>query len=790
MALGKFAAQSLLRTNEPITRLRGRVFDFRGALAHSDVPSRVPPPQPAGQARGLGGHEEGARHAPAGIAAWTGSCRSRCRCPRSTGSPTGCRPTCRCRLPAPGSTCRSVRAASPASSSRRRRRRLAKGCVSAMSSTVRDTTAFVPPALLALAQWVADYYLAGPGDVLATALPPRVLTGDERTFRRRRVAVLTAAGVHAAEQSRIGPRCAPPGDDAGDALRLGRRQREALILLAGVPAGLPAATLAARGISAPTLARLVQSGLVAVHHEAVDRDPFAAAFTLPAPAPPLRLTDEQQGALDVLMPLAATGEFRAALLRGVTGSGKTEIYLQLADHVRRQGRQSLLLVPEIALTPALAGRVRARFGERVAIQHSGLSDGERHDQWHRVRGGEVDVVVGTRSAVFAPLDRLGLIVVDEEHDTSYKQDESPRYHGRDVAVVRAQQAGALAVLGSATPSLETFHNAQRGRYALASLARRVADRPMAEVRIVNMRDEWAEAGEEVIVSRALAAALAARLEAGEQSLVLLNRRGDRRRGAVPAVRLDGRVPALQRLDDGARQRRARGGALPLLRLRPAGAAGLPELRGAVPRARRLRHRAGRGRGADAVPGGADRPRRSRHRPPARQPHGDAGALRPRRAGRAGRHPDDRQGPRLPAGHAGRRGLGRRRARPARLPRRRADLPADHPGGRPGRPRRAPRRGDRPDAVSRALRRALRQRAGLRRLRRQGALLPRGDALSADHRDDQRRGARPVSRRGDARRGDAGPRGRRARRRCAACSCSGRRRRRCPGCAASIARSSS
>ncbi len=390
---------------------------------------------------------------------------------------------------------------------------------------VRDTTAFVPPALLVLAQWVADYYLAGPGDVLATALPPRVLTGDERTFRRRRVAVLTAAGVHAAEQSRIGPRCAPPGDDAGDALRLGRRQREALVLLAGVPAGLPAATLAARGISAPTLARLVQCGLVAVHHEAVDRDPFAAAFTLPAPAPPLRLTDEQQGALDVLMPLAATGEFRAALLRGVTGSGKTEIYLQLADHVRRQGRQSLLLVPEIALTPALAGRVRARFGERVAIQHSGLSDGERHDQWHRVRGGEVDVVVGTRSAVFAPLDRLGLVVVDEEHDTSYKQDESPRYHGRDVAVVRAQQAGALAVLGSATPSLETFHNAQRGRYALASLARRVADRPMAEVRIVNMRDEWAEAGEEVIVSRPLAAALAARLEAGEQSLVLLNRRG-------------------------------------------------------------------------------------------------------------------------------------------------------------------------------------------------------------------------------------------------------------------------
>jgi primosomal protein N' (replication factor Y) len=390
---------------------------------------------------------------------------------------------------------------------------------------IRDASAFVPPSLLHLTQWVADYYLAGPGDVLATALPPRVLTGDERTFRRRRVAALTAAGVHAADQARLGPRCAPPGDDGPDALRLGRRQREALILLAGTPAGLATAALADRGITAATLARLSQSGLVVVRHEAVDRDPFAGHATLAAPPPPAELTGEQQAALARLRPLADDGEFRTALVRGVTGSGKTEIYLQLADHVRRGGRQVLMLVPEIALTPALAGRVRDRFGERVAIQHSGLSDGERHDQWHRVRGGEVDVVVGTRSAVFAPLDRLGLVVVDEEHDTSYKQDESPRYHGRDVAVVRAQQSGALAVLGSATPSLETFHNAQRGRYAAITLSRRVADRAMATVHVVNMRDEWAEAGEEVVISRPLAAALSARLAQGEQSLVLLNRRG-------------------------------------------------------------------------------------------------------------------------------------------------------------------------------------------------------------------------------------------------------------------------
>ena len=161
----------------------------------------------------------------------------------------------------------------------------------------------------------------------------------------------------------------------------------------------------------------------------------------------------------------------------------------------------------------------------MAIQHSGLSDGERHDQWHRVRTGEVDVVVGTRSAVFAPFDSVGLIVVDEEHDTSYKQDEMPRYHGRDVAIVRGRQQGALVVLGSATPSLESFHNAQRGRYTLVSLDRRVAGRPMADVHVVNMRDEWAAAGADVTLSRFLIDGIEQRLAAGEQALVLLNRRG-------------------------------------------------------------------------------------------------------------------------------------------------------------------------------------------------------------------------------------------------------------------------
>ena len=171
-----------------------------------------------------------------------------------------------------------------------------------------------------------------------------------------------------------------------------------------------------------------------------------------------------------------------ALLHGVTGSGKTEVYLRLVEQVVQASRTALLLVPEIALTPSLAGVFRARFGSRVAIQHSGLSSGERHDQWQRIRQGQVDVVVGTRSAVFAPLARLGLIVVDEEHDGSYKQDETPRYNGRDVAIVRANRVDALVVLGSATPSLESYAHAESGKYTRVVLSQRVMARPPADVR--------------------------------------------------------------------------------------------------------------------------------------------------------------------------------------------------------------------------------------------------------------------------------------------------------------------
>jgi primosomal protein N' (replication factor Y) len=237
------------------------------------------------------------------------------------------------------------------------------------------------------------------------------------------------------------------------------------------------------------------------------------------------LTPEQTAALDRLRKLADTGDFRVALLHGVTGSGKTEIYIRLSAAVRAAGRRVLMLVPEIALTPAAAALFRQAFGDRVAIQHSGLSDGERHDQWQRIRRGDVDIVVGTRSAVFAPLERVGLIVVDEEHDSSYKQEEIPRYNGRDVAIVRAQRAGALVVLGSATPSMETYHNAMTGKYERIVLERRVLDRPLASVTIVDMREEYAAEGPDAILSRALRDGIRARLDRREQALVLLNRRG-------------------------------------------------------------------------------------------------------------------------------------------------------------------------------------------------------------------------------------------------------------------------
>ena len=381
-----------------------------------------------------------------------------------------------------------------------------------------DAEPLLPPAIVELCRWVADYYVAGTGDALAVAMPPGA-RGRTSAFKKRRIAALSAIGLDAV-------RSTTQSSESADHRNLTARQDAALEILLGAPGGLPTSELRDRGVTPAVLAGLAKRGFVVLSDERDDRDPFErAAMTDVAPDATRELTGEQQRATDELFALADAGEFRVALLHGVTGSGKTEIYLRLADHVRRSGRQVLLMVPEIALTPSMAALVRGAFGDRVAIQHSALSPGERHDQWHRIRRGEIDVVVGTRSAVFAPLDRIGLIVVDEEHDSSYKQEETPRYHGRDVAIMRGSRERTLVVLGSATPSMESYSNAASGKYARITLERRVLDRPLAAVRLVNMRTEYAEEGPDVVISRDLAAAIGERLARGDQALVLLNRRG-------------------------------------------------------------------------------------------------------------------------------------------------------------------------------------------------------------------------------------------------------------------------
>jgi primosomal protein N' (replication factor Y) len=458
---------------------------------------------------------------------------------------------------------------------------------------VLDEDAFLPADVVRLALWIAEYYLAGAGEAIATALPPHgwlrsdtsiawvaspttpVPDGDRvaalihaqgpvlrsqlerllrvhagpaddavrgadvaRALRRLETQGLVSASpvvTGKADASRrrrwVRPTAAA---DAAATGRLGKRQAEACALLRATPGGIDSADLRQRGIGSDVVRRLVSMGLAQVEWRAIERDPFASGVLGDTPtgveagdpsALYLDVTDEQREVLDTLLPILERREFRAALLHGVTGSGKTQVYLRLARACLDAGRTVLLLVPEIALTPAVARLFRHAFGSRVAIQHSGLSDGERYDQWHRIRRGEVDVVVGTRSAVFAPLPRIGLVIVDEEHDTAYKQEDSPRYSGRDAAIVRARDAGALVVLGSATPSLETFRNASEERYLSLRMRRRVLDRPLASVRIVDMREEYAAAGPDVVLSAPLVASLEQCLARGEQAMVLLNRRG-------------------------------------------------------------------------------------------------------------------------------------------------------------------------------------------------------------------------------------------------------------------------
>jgi primosomal protein N' (replication factor Y) (superfamily II helicase) len=287
---------------------------------------------------------------------------------------------------------------------------------------------------------------------------------------------------------------------------------------------LPLALLMKKAqVSRAVIQRLEKQGRVLTWEEplTVEEDSWDTDFAAPTNV----LNAEQKQALAEIWRWLVAGKFAAGLLHGVTGSGKTEVYLGAIEAAISRGKTAIVLVPEIALTLWVGRLVRARFGETVAVLHSGLPDVERAREWWRVRHGQASIVVGTRSAIFAPLENLGLIIVDEEQETSYKQEETPRYNGRDVAVYRARLEGAVALLGSATPSLETYHNARSGKYHLLELTSRVENRPLADVRVVDLREEFRQQHKAAPVSESLRAAIALRLEEKTQAMVLINRRG-------------------------------------------------------------------------------------------------------------------------------------------------------------------------------------------------------------------------------------------------------------------------
>ena len=310
---------------------------------------------------------------------------------------------------------------------------------------------------------------------------------------------------------------------SASAKKLNANQRTLIEVLAASGGRVPVENLRGLDIPRTTLSTLVRRGLIELVDEPQD---FTASKLKPRQSPfEFEFSAAQKEALGKIGEAVSSRKFSGLLLHGITGSGKTAVYLACMRQVLEKGRSSILLVPEIGLTPAVAADLRQVFGDEVAILHSGLSNAERAEQWHRIRRGEARVVAGTRSAVFAPVSDLALIIVDEEQDSSYKQEETPRYHARDVAVMRAKMAGAVVVLGSATPSLESYCNAKKNKYALVELPDRVEKRPLPEIEIVDMRQEFQETGQEQVISRKLAEEIRERLEKKEQVMVLLNRRG-------------------------------------------------------------------------------------------------------------------------------------------------------------------------------------------------------------------------------------------------------------------------
>ncbi len=394
--------------------------------------------------------------------------------------------------------------------------------------------------VLRLAKWLGEYYCCAPETALKCVLPEAVRR--EQANWRERLFVRALAS-------------------AGEMPRLSARQKQLLELIQARRELPLAQLLELASTTAATVRHLEDKGLVRVAAQVAERDPYAHDAILPTQPLPLNMAQsaalaailadmDADGELpDKVADKAARGAGRAAsasesasslasplssrhvfLLHGVTGSGKTEVYLQAMAHALEQGKGAIVLVPEISLTPQTVERFKARFSSGplktlVAVLHSHLSAGERHDEWHKIRQGRARIAIGARSAVFAPVDPLGLIIVDEEHEQTYKQEEAPRYHARDVAVMRGQMEGATLVLGSATPSMESFYNCKRGKYRLLQLPERADDKKMPLVRVVDMRQALRKDQGIPVFSPQLKEAIAQRLERGEQVILFLNRRG-------------------------------------------------------------------------------------------------------------------------------------------------------------------------------------------------------------------------------------------------------------------------
>ena len=382
---------------------------------------------------------------------------------------------------------------------------------------VPDAEPAFRPDLLAVCRWMSDYYVAPPGLVLRAALPAALGTSKrpEPAVKARRMLVLARELPSLLEREKTFARSP---------------QQRALYELIEALGGRSSVeqAIATLACSPAVVSGLVKRGLARIEMETVSRDPFALRD-----APPAQPHVPSASQRDAIAALIAARPGEVALLHGITGSGKTLVYIELLKHVVQvQRRSAIVLVPEIALTPQAVDRFRAVFGSQVAVLHSGLSDGERYDAWLALRSGERRIAVGARSAVFAPLADLGAIVVDEEHEASYKQGESPRYHAREVAILRAREAGAVCVLGSATPSLESWENARTGKYTLLSLPARVGGGALPRVEVVDLRANTrantltaAERQLRGVLSEPLERALIDRLSKGEQSILLLNRRG-------------------------------------------------------------------------------------------------------------------------------------------------------------------------------------------------------------------------------------------------------------------------